>query len=145
MKTFRKWMKTRQQQDRVSYVEARNEAERVKRRKKAGTWRKLGEELKEDHTGKRKLLYNLASNYRGKNKNTTHYVKDKNGIILVEPEAVAGRWREYFEDLLNVRDSYIQQRAEPGSEVREENTPQISREEVEKIIKLQERMVFQWN
>ena len=135
MKTFRKWMKTRQLQDRVSYVEARNEAERVKRREKAGTWRKLGEELKEDHMGTRKLLFNLASNYRGKNNNTTHYVKDKNGNILVEPEAVAGRWREYFEDLLNVRDSDIQQKAEPRREVREESTPPISREEVERIIK----------
>ena len=42
MKTFKKWMKTRQQlQDRFSYVEARNEAERVKRREKAGTWRRV--------------------------------------------------------------------------------------------------------
>ena len=91
--------------------------------------------MKENHTGTWKLLYNLASNYRGKNKNTTHYAKDKNDNILVEPEAVTGRWRECFEDLLNVRDSDIQQRAEPRREVREENTPQISREELERIIK----------
>ena len=95
----------------------------------------LGEELKENHTVTWKLLCNLASNYRGKNKNTTHYANDKNDNILVEPEAVAGRWRECFEDLLNVRDSDIQQRAEPRREVREENTPQISREELERIIK----------
>ena len=116
----------KRQQEWVSYVEARIEAERVKRREKAGTWRKLGEELK-DHAGTRKLLYNVASNYRWKNKNTTHYVKDKNGNLLVEPEAEAGRWIEYFEDLLNVRDSDFQQRAELRREVSEENTTQISR------------------
>ena len=60
-------MKTRQQQDRVTYVDARNEAERVKRRENTRTWRKLGEGLKEDHAGIRRLLYNLTSNNRGKN------------------------------------------------------------------------------
>ena len=103
------------------------------RREKAKTWRKL-EELK-DHAVTRTLLYNLVGNYRGKNKNSTHYVKDRNGNLLVEQEALADRWREYFEKLLKDRDSDIQQRAEPHREVSEEYIPQISREEVERIIR----------
>ncbi|KAK4315396.1 hypothetical protein Pmani_013313 [Petrolisthes manimaculis] len=48
---------------------------------------------------------------------------------------VAGRWREYFEELLNVRDMNIQLRAEPRREINEEESPPIIKEEVERMIR----------
>jgi hypothetical protein len=51
MKKFRIWMKTRRQEDRDGYVEARNEAERIKRDSKTATWQRIGEELERDIHG----------------------------------------------------------------------------------------------
>ena len=102
MKKFRKWMKNRNPEDRAEYVIARNEAERIKKEEKRRIYIKIGEDLKEDYKGTRKLLYSMAKNYRGKNKEITRTIKKDNGTLLTEPKEVAERWKEYFNDLLNV-------------------------------------------
>ena len=101
MKKFRKWMKTRNHQDRVAYIEARRETERIKVSEKSDAWKEKGAELNRDLQGARKLLYNLASNYR-KGKNEIPYIiKDKENNLLVKLEDVAERGKGYFEELLN--------------------------------------------
>ena len=98
---FRKWMKTRLAEDRLEYIQARNEAQRVKRKAKEDSWKRIGEELKSDFNGTKKLLYNLANDYRGKRHCVSYTVKDKDNQLLTEPEKIAERWREYFYGLLN--------------------------------------------
>ncbi|XP_076063403.1 uncharacterized protein LOC143038269 [Oratosquilla oratoria] len=46
--SFRKWMQRRNMNTRTAYVEARNEAERIKREAKKQPWEKLGDELERD-------------------------------------------------------------------------------------------------
>ena len=101
MKAFRLWMKTRRPEHRIDYERQRNENERIKRKEKAKAWSKIGRDLKEDHTGTKKLLFSIAKNYRGKNNEVSYAVKDKEDNLLVDPEKISERWREYFEDLLN--------------------------------------------
>ena len=48
MEQFRKWMKSRSFEDRLQYVQARNEAQRVKRKAKEDSWKRIGEDLKAD-------------------------------------------------------------------------------------------------
>ena len=49
------------------------------------------------------LLHTMAKNYRRSvNKRTDGY-KDRNGQLLVQPEDIAERWREYFTNQLNVQ------------------------------------------
>ena len=78
--------------------------------------------MREKKTGTRKLLYSLARSCRGKNRDSSHCAKDRNGNLLVESEIVVGRW-EYFEEFLNIRDM----------EASEVNSPQTSKEEVERM------------
>ena len=101
MKAFRLRMKTRRPEHRIDYELQRNETERIKRREKAKAWSKIGRDVKEDHTGTKKLLFSMAKNYRGKNNEVSYDIKDKEDNLLVDPEKISERWREYFEDLLN--------------------------------------------
>ena len=42
----------------------------------------------------------MAKNFRNRNNESSWAVKDENGNLLVEPEDIAYRWREYFDTLL---------------------------------------------
>ena len=130
MTTFRKWMKTRTIQARTNYVTARNEAERIKKSEKREVWRKIGNDLKEDHAGTKKLLYSMAKNHRNDKKETACSVKDVNNNIITEPEEVMERWREYFEELLNV--------GEGDRSIQEECFDDVNFEEDYEVITLDE-------
>ena len=52
-------MKTRNPQDIQLYVEARNEAERVKSAEKRNTWEHIERDLMENHMGTKKLYSTL--------------------------------------------------------------------------------------
>ena len=121
IKHFRIWMKSRSVEDRQAYVQTRNEVQRVKRKSKEESWRKIGEDLKADFKGTKKLLYNLANNYRGKRQCISYAIKDKNDCLLTELGEIAVRWREYFSELLN----------EPNNHVADENQDDVVRDEEE--------------
>ena len=63
---FRMWMKTRSD-DRQSYITARNSTERVKKLAKLESWKVIGEDLKKDMEGTKKILFSLTKSYRGRN------------------------------------------------------------------------------
>ena len=105
MRLFRKWMKRRRPEDRLEYEVARNRAEKVKQEEKDRVWEKIGEDLRNDHSGTKKLLYSMTKNYRSTAKEQTGAIKDQNGQLLVQPDDIANRWKEYFDGLLNVRGS----------------------------------------
>ena len=105
MRCFKKWMKTRNVIDRETYVNARNRAEEVKRKSKNESWIKIGEDLLQDVHGTKKLLYCMAKNYKRGNTAAVYSVADRDGQnLLVEEEEVAGRWKKYFEELLNIEE-----------------------------------------
>ena len=68
-------------------------------------WEKIGEDLKADHAGTRKLLYSMAKNYRSSAKEQTYAIKDEDGQLLVQPDGFAKRCKEYFDQLPNVQGS----------------------------------------
>lgn len=137
MKAFRLWMKTRTPEHRLSYVLQRNETERIKRIEKTKAWNDIGKDLKEDHKGTKKLLFSLAKNYRGKNTEVSYAIKDKGQNLLVEPEAISERWKEYFEELLNSDGTTDDEFAEDIDQPREENQEQgpITVRELESAMK----------
>ena len=94
MNCFRRWMKTRRSGDRQSYVAARNFAE---------SWKNIGEDLKKDMEQTKKLLFSLTKSYIGRYNELSYAMKNRNGELLIEPERIAERWREYFSELLNVQ------------------------------------------
>ena len=96
-------MKSRRPEARLEYELARNEAEKVKKEEKIRVWEKIGDDLKADHAGTKKLLYSMTKNYRSSANEQTDAIKDENGQLLVQPEHIANRWKEYYADLLNIR------------------------------------------
>lgn len=135
MKQFRKWMKTRREEDRLEYVLARNETQRIKRKAKEDSWKKIGEDLKEDLNGNKKLLYSLANNYRGKRTCPAYSIKDKNDSLLTETEEIAERWREYFKDLLNVPNHQVIDVNQEREFENSEDEDYITVEEVKRAMK----------
>ena len=136
---FRKWMKTRRLEDRHEYIAARNEAERVKRREKREEWRRIGRDLEKDYTCTRKLLFSIAKNYRNSNTGTACPIREVENNIITEPEKVINRWREYFEELLNVIEAEnVQYESDIDIDVGEEYE-EISVEEVKKALKQMKR------
>ena len=95
-------MKTRSVVDRSYYVEARNEAERVKRKAKQDCWNQIGIDIEEDLNGTKKLLYSLEKRYRGKKNEGAYTTKDESSNWLTQMKDIGKRWREYFSELLNV-------------------------------------------
>ena len=101
MRTFWMWPKTRYVVDRLHYVEARNKAERVKRKAQQVCWNQIGIDLEEDLNGTKKLLYSLAKKYRRKKNERAYAIKDKSCNLLTQMEDIGKRWRECFSKLLN--------------------------------------------
>ena len=64
-------------------------------------WTTIGKYLTQDCEGTRKSLYSITTNYK-KDNDVTYAVNEKDGNMILEPEKIADRWTEYFEDLLNV-------------------------------------------
>lgn len=98
MRAFRNWMKTRQHKDRIAYMGYRNACELTKRKTKDDVRIKTGKDLVEDSRGTKKLLYSVTKNYRKGFNETSSPIKDKGGNVMVEPEEIAERWSEYFEN-----------------------------------------------
>ena len=136
MKQFRKWIKTRNHQDRVAYIEERRETEKIKISEKSKAWKKIGDELNRDLHGtfksSRKLLYNLARNYPKGNKEMAYAIKDKENNLLKKSEDIAERWREYFEELLNAGD--VQELRNMPCETLNEDGDSISRDEFNRAL-----------
>ena len=67
-------------------------------------WEKIGDDLKADHVGTKKLLYLMTKNYRSSANEQTDAIKDQDGQLLVQSNGIGNRWRDYFDGLLNVWD-----------------------------------------
>ena len=137
MRAFRRWMKTRQPEDRPRYEISRKNTERVKKVAKQDMWAKIGSDLEEDLSGTKKLLYSMAKSYRGKNKGTAYAIKDKSNNLLTEPEEIAKRWGEYFMELLNIRDDEGASQELEENEILSEDdgNDSITVEEVRQVMK----------
>ena len=86
-----------------------------------------------------KELYRLARqrNRAGKDVQHVRVIKDENGNVMVNSEAVLKRWKEYFEKLMNEENNREPRTEEP--EVVNEEVNCVSREEVNKSTKKDEK------
>jgi len=66
---------------------------------------KLGKDLEDDVQGNKKLLYSLAKSYRKGNTDECTTVKDESGNLLTDREHIEERWKQYFEQLLNIAEN----------------------------------------
>ena len=83
----------------------------------------------------KKELYRLVRqrNRAGKDVQHVRVIKDKNGNVMVNSEAVLKRWKEYFEKLMN-EENNRDPRTEEAKVVNEEVNC-VSREEVKNALR----------
>ena len=82
-----------------------------------------------------KELYRLARQRDRSGKDVQHVrvIKDENGKVMVNSEAVLKRWKEYFEKLMNEENNREPRTEEP--EVVKEEVNCVSREEVKNALR----------
>ena len=101
VKEKNKAFRTRTEWSRRIYVKIRNETLTLKRKCMEESWIEIGAKLEDDFHSTKKLLYNLAKQYRQGNKAQSYTVKDVDGELLTDPKEIDLRWKDYFKELLN--------------------------------------------
>jgi exonuclease III len=135
-KAFQNWLKHRDRESRAKYTCMRNKVNSLKKRAKAEMWEKIGEDLKNDFEGTKKLMYSMAKKYRNGEKQFTTHIKDKNGNMIANKEHINQRWNEYFDELLNVQATCIDNGTTQASnnDSNEEDMGEINMEELSKAM-----------
>ena len=127
------WDKTRNENTKKVYKEKKNKAKKAVAMAKGRVYDDLYARLetKEDE----KELYRLARQRDRAGKDVQHVrvIKDKNGNVMVNSEAVLKRWKEYFKKLMN-EESNREPRTEEAEVVKEEVNC-VSREEVKNAVR----------
>ena len=95
------WDKIRDKNTKKIYKEKKSKAKKTVAMAKERAYDNLYERL-ETKEGE-KELFRLARQRDGAGKDVQHVriIKDENGIVTVNSEAVLKRWKEYFEKLMN--------------------------------------------
>ena len=101
-KAYQKWLSTGTQADRESYVVERNKAKQIIAASKQKSWEDFGNRLETLGQAAGKPFWSVISSLRKGGKKEMTSVLDRSGKLLVNPVDALGRWREYFEELLNV-------------------------------------------
>ena len=104
---FKEWKKAEEYEKgekdvkQAEYKTSRNEAKRCIARIQAEVMKKQAETL--DSKEGRQNIFRIAKQKKKERKDitVTNCLKGDNGELLVSEEQVSGRWREYFEKLLN--------------------------------------------
>ena len=115
----------------AEYKASRNEAKRCIARVQAEVMKKQAETL--DSKEGRQNIFRIAKQKKKERKDITgtNCLKGDNGELLVSEEQVSGRWREYFEKLLNEENEWND---ELSAEYVEGPADMISKEEVRQAI-----------
>ena len=119
-KSLRRWLRHKTPETRLEYVIERRNVDRLKRTLKEKSWKDLAEELKEDFTRNKKLIYELSKSFRNpRNRNSN--IVDDNGEFITEPEQLNEKWTEYFANLLNVPQDEPEEEEEEGGRDRDKS------------------------
>jgi len=70
---------------------------------KKHSWKEFAEKIEKDSKGKQKLFFGVLRLLRKKKSENTKQIKNEKGDILREEKEIMNRWKEYFEELLNVK------------------------------------------
>ena len=101
---YKKWLATRSESNRQDYKDKRNAVSKSIKESKKKSWVDFGSFLENAGMEGRKLFWGVVKKLRsGKKLNMTN-VKDTKGHLVTGKDKVMGRWKEYFEELLNFDD-----------------------------------------
>ena len=131
-KCFRKWKRSKSVQDKGEYVRARQKAKKVVAKAKDRANEELADELESDE-GKQKI-FKMAKQMSRERADVTkvNCIKDSRGRLILDEIGKKRVWKEYMEKLLNEENEWD---GEVGAEKKEGPECEISKEEVEKVMR----------
>ena len=113
------------------YRQAKRAAARAVVEAKTRVWEKFGEAMEEDYRSASRKFWQTVRRLRRGKQFSTNTVYSGGGELLTSTEDVVGRWKEFFEDLLNPAVTSSLEEAEAGPS--EADSP-ITRAEVTDVV-----------
>ena len=104
-RAFESWLKDGNEQTRERYNEKKREVKRKVREVKRRADARWGRRVTENFAQNKKMFWKEVKQLRKEGGRREETVKDLNGQMLTEGEAVQKRWVEHFEELLNYEDN----------------------------------------
>lgn len=128
---YKLWQRSRNAEDKAIYKLKCKEARMAVAIAKQEAWENFGRDLTTER-GRHKM-FKLAKQMKKDKKDIqgTNFIKDDDGVIKIEEDEVAERWRTYFHQLLNDENESAFEEAE----VVEGPIMDITKEEVERALK----------
>ena len=99
---FSAWMQNRTEERREEYRRVNKETKKVTRESKERARETWGRRVTEKFKENKKLFWKAVRDERKTKEQVVWKIKDKDGNIVEEKEKVKGRYKEYFQNLLNV-------------------------------------------
>ncbi|KAI3376374.1 hypothetical protein L3Q82_016856 [Scortum barcoo] len=117
------------------YRQAKQAAARTVLEAKTRVWEEFGEAMEEDYRSASKRFWQTVRRLRRGKQYSANTVYSAGGELLTSTEDIVGRWKKYFEDLLNPTDLPSNEEAEDGdSEVDSSITQAEVTEVVHKLL-----------
>ncbi|KAI3368721.1 hypothetical protein L3Q82_025416 [Scortum barcoo] len=96
------------------YRQAKQAAARTVLEAKTWVWEEFGEAMEEDYRSASKRFWQTVRRLRRGKQYSANTVYSAGGELLTSTEDIVGRWKKYFEDLLNPTDLPSNEEAEDG-------------------------------
>ncbi|KAI3371855.1 hypothetical protein L3Q82_006734 [Scortum barcoo] len=114
------------------YRQAKQAAARTVLEAKTRVWEEFGEAMEEDYRSASKRFWQTVRRLRRGKQYSANTVYSAGGELLTSTGDIVGRWKKYFEDLLNPTDLPSNEEAEAG--VSEVDSGSITQAEVTEVV-----------
>ena len=98
---FKLWIANKTPDTRARYEKARRAAAKAVAEAKDKAWELFGEEMEANYRTATKMFWQTVRRLRNQSGGTLRVLRDKQGCILRDEDAILKRWKEHFEELLN--------------------------------------------
>uniref|UniRef100_A0A671UP04 Reverse transcriptase domain-containing protein n=1 Tax=Sparus aurata TaxID=8175 RepID=A0A671UP04_SPAAU len=133
--SYRAWLSRGTPEAADGYRQAKRAAARAVSEAKTRVWEEFGEAMEKDYRSASKKFWQTIRRLRRGKQSSTNTVYSGGGELLTSTGDIVGRWKEYFEDLLNPTDTPSIEEAEAGdSEVDRSITQAEVTEVVRKLL-----------
>ena len=113
--SYRAWLARGTPEAADGYRQAKRAAARAVTEAKSRVWEKFREAMEEDyHSASRRKFWQTIRRLRRGKQSSTNTVYSGGGELLTSTGDIVGRWKEYFENLLNPTDTPSIEEAEAG-------------------------------
>ena len=112
--SYRAWLARGTPEAADGYRQAKRAAARAVAEAKTRVWEKFGEAMEEDYRSASRRFWQTVRRLRRGKQYPANTVYSGGGELLTSTGDIVGRWKEYFEDLLNPTDTPSVEEAEAG-------------------------------